>query len=283
VDTQLSDLLADPAIRAIYIATPHDSHGWYARACLAAGKPVLCEKPLTPCSAQTVELTDLAQARQVFLMEALWTVFLPLYDEVRQWLREGFIGDVLSMDSSFCFETPYAPSSRLFNLSHAGGALLDIGIYNLAVTRLVLQAAYGRCPALSAVEASGVLAPTGVDQRVNAVLRFPQGVVSRFTCALDQAAPNTFVITGTRGEICIESPFWSSSRACLSRPGHQPVHVHKPWAVNGFEYEIEETQRCVRAGQVQSSGMPHSESVALVGWLDELRRQMGVRYPFEVT
>lgn len=281
--TSLGALLCDEAIDAIYIATPHSSHGEFAAHCLAAGKPVLCEKPLVPSLAQAQALVALAQHGQVFLMEALWTRFLPLYAVLRQRLAAGEIGELRAIQSSFCFAPPFDAASRVFSPALAGGTLLDIGIYNLAATRWVLQAALGHCPEPTRIQATGVLAPTGVDQRVTATLEFPQGITSQFTCAFDSISENALHIFGSAGSITVPHNFWEATQATLHRPGREPEALEAPFAINGFEYEIEETMRCVRAGLLQSPQMPHTETLALVAWMDELRRQLGVRYPFETT
>ena len=119
---QLDELLANPAVDAVYIATPHAFHADAIRRCLLAGKPVLCEKPLVPNLLVAQELVELAQTRQVFLMEALWTHFLPIYAEVGDWLAQGRIGELRGMQSSFCFSRPFDAASRLFDPAQAGGA-----------------------------------------------------------------------------------------------------------------------------------------------------------------
>lgn len=281
VEPELATLLSDAAIDAVYIATPHAMHGEFIRRCLLAGKPVLCEKPLVPTLAVAQEIVALASDRRVFLMEALWTRFLPIYAQVGDWLRSGAIGRVNAIQSSFCFRVPYDQDSRLFSAALAGGALLDIGIYNVAMTRWVLEAALGACPAPSSLRAEGVIAPTGVDQRVAATIMFPGGVVSQFVCAFDGQADNALRIFGDAGCISVPQQFWEATEAVLSRPGEQPQAVHAPLRINGFEGEIEETIRCVRAGLLESPRMPHAETLAIVGCLDDLRRQLGVRYPFE--
>lgn len=279
----LDALLADDAIDAIYIATPHSGHGEFARRCIAAGKPVLCEKPLVPSLAEAQALVALAQQGRVFLMEALWTRFLPLYGLLKQRLAAGDVGQVHGIQSSFCFAVPFDSASRLFDPALAGGTLLDIGIYNLAATRWVLQAALGHCPEPACIQATGALAPTGVDQRVTATLAFPQGITAQFTCAFDSVSDNALHIFGSAGSITLPHNFWEATRATLQRPDREPEALEAPFAINGFEYEIEEAMRCVRAGLLQSPQMPHAETLALVAWMDELRRQVGVRYPFETT
>jgi len=277
----LPALLAEPGLDAIYIATPHAQHRDFISACLEAGKPVLCEKPLVPGLAQAEPLVALARARGVFLMEALWTRFLPIYAQVRAWLDAGAIGPVRAIQSSFCFAAPYEPASRLYDPALAGGTLLDIGIYNLALTRWVLEPRPGACPEPLSLRAEGLLAPTGVDQRVAATLMFEGGLSSQFVCAFDGAAPNALHILGERGHISLPHNFWEATRAELHVSGAAPQHAAAPLRINGFEGEIEEAMRCIRAGRVESPLMPHAETLALQRWIDALRQQLGVRYPFE--
>jgi predicted dehydrogenase len=281
VAKSMEALLADPLLDGVYIATPHAQHGEWVRQCLDAGKAVLCEKPLVPNLAQGRALIDLARERQVFLMEAVWTRFLPIYAVVAQWLRDQAIGELRAIQSSFCFPAPFEPAERLYNPALAGGALLDLGIYNLTVTRWVMQMALGACPAPLAIHATGVLAPTGVDQRVAATLHFPGGLDSQFICGLDGSAENALTIFGERGVIKLPTRFWQATEALLQRPGEPEQRVHEPFRVNGFEYEIEEAQRCIRAGVIESPRMTHADTLATLGWMDEIRHQVGVRYPFE--
>lgn len=279
--TDPAQLLADPALHGFYIATPHGQHFELALAALKAGKAVLCEKPLVPTLAQGQRLVEAARDGQTFLMEALWTRFLPLYGEVGGWLREGRIGRLRAMQSSFCFPAPYDPDSRIFSPALAGGALLDVGVYNLNAIRWSLQQSLGEVPPLQAMLAQGTLAPTGVDSRLAATLDFGDGVMAQFVCAIDSHAPNTLHLMGEHGCIVLPETFWEATRAQLLRP-HEPVEtVERPFGINGFEYEILEAMRCVRAGQIESPVMPHAETLAVLDWMDRLRAQVGVRYPFE--
>jgi predicted dehydrogenase len=281
VAESLHQLLSDPLVDGIYVATPHAQHAEWARPCLAAGKPVLCEKPLVPNLAQGRALVSLARERRVFLMEAVWTRFLPSYVLVAQWLRDEAIGQVRGIQSSFCFPAAFEPAGRLFNPALAGGALLDVGVYNLTVTRWILQQALGACPDPLSIHATGVLAPTGVDQRVTVTLQFPDGLDSQFICGLDGCAENALTILGERGLIKLPARFWQTTEVLLLQTGMPEQRMHAPFRVNGFEYEIEEAQRCIRAGQIESPSMPHAETLATLAWMDEIRRQVGVRYPFE--
>jgi predicted dehydrogenase len=285
VFTDMAVMLASPDVDAVYIATPHALHADTAAACLHAGKPVLCEKPLVAHLAAGEKLVALSQARGVFLMEALWSRFLPAYAQVATWLQAQEIGAVRALQSSFCFAVPFDAHSRLFDPALAGGALLDIGIYNLAMTRWVLQQAWGLAPGATLepqqMHVHGQLAPTGVDQRVAGSLEFEGGLVSQFVCALDAQADNSLRIIGARGHIELPGMFWQATQAVLHQHGQTSQIVQTPFRINGFEGEIEESMRCIHAGLIESPVMPHAETLATLAWMDQIRKQLSVRYPFE--
>ncbi len=278
---KIEDVLQDASVAAVYIASPHAFHADAIRACLKACKPVLCEKPLVPNLSQGIELAALAKANNTFLMEAVWTRFLPIYSHIRDWLQSGAIGELRGIQSSFCFNSPFNPTARHFDPTQAGGALLDIGIYNLTVTRWVMAQALGHCPNPTYIQASGMLGPTGVDHRVNATIEFDQKIASQFICSFDSTADNTFRIYGEHGKITIAAPFWGATQATLQRSNETPVTANANHKINGFEYEVEEVMRCVKAGETQSKQMPLSESLVTLEWMDTMRTQMGVKYPFE--
>ncbi|HEY1131237.1 MAG TPA: Gfo/Idh/MocA family oxidoreductase [Roseateles sp.] len=278
--TALPDLLADPSIDAVYIATPHSHHGEYIRAALEAGKPVLCEKPLVTSRAQGQALVDLARQRQVFLMEALWTRFLPAYELAGRLLRDGAIGELRAMQSSFCFAAPFDPLHRQWNPALAGGALWDIGIYNLAVTRWVLQQMNGGvCPEPVSMEVQAEMAPTGVDAAVTATLHFPGGVTSQFRCGFDASSVNAFEAQGSKAGLRFPVDFWGAEAVELVTRKAPAERFAAPFAVNGFEGEIAEAQACIRQGLIESPRMPHAETLALLGWMDAIR----ARFPGAAT
>ena len=282
VYANMDALIADPAVDGIYIATPHAFHFAAAQKCLTAGKPILCEKPLVVNALQAQALARLSEERRVFLMEAVWTRFLPIYDVVHMWLCSNAIGPVRAIQSSFCFDVRFDPAHRIYDPAQAGGALLDLGIYNLTITRWALAAAFGACPPLEKMVASGVIAPSGVDQRVSGLLVFANGVTSSFLCGVDGAADNSFRIFGQHGTIEVAANFWEATRATLHRPGQPAINESRPFAINGFEGEIDEAMRCIDIGAIESARMPHAETIATLSWMDQIRVQLGVRYPFEV-
>jgi len=259
----------------VYIASPHNAHFAAAKILLEAGKPVLCEKPMTLNAHQARELISLSRSNGVFLMEALWTRFLPVYARVREWLDEGRIGRPQVVSSSFCFAAPRDLTSRLFNPALAGGGLLDLGVYPLALSQWVL----GRQP--DQVVATASLAATGVDEMLAVSMRYAGGAVAQFVCGFNAHCDNTLVIGGEKGFIRIPEYFLAAKHALLDCNGTLAT-IHQPLRGGGFEYQIEEAMRCVRAGAIESPLMPHADTLATMATMDEIRRQIGLRYPGEM-
>ncbi len=267
-------LVNDPQVDAVYIARPHRFHFDNARLCLTAGKPVLCEKPLTVNAVETKQLIDLARAKNVFLMEALWTRHLPIYLQIREWLDEGVIGDVKLLVSTFGINVPKGETDRWLNPELAGGTLLDMGVYPIAVSQWVM----GREP--HSFSAQAYLGKTGVDELTAVNLKYDNGVISQFSSNFISDNANEFLIYGAQGRIHIHANFWAASRATLMT-GDREVTVSKPLRRNGFEYEIEEAMRCIRAGLLESPAMPHAHTLANMELMDKIRTQIGLKYPFE--
>lgn len=270
----VENLLADPQVDAVYIATPHRYHSEQARACLEAGKPVLCEKPLTVNAHQAQELVDLAQDRGVFLMEAYWTRFLPIYRVVDEWLRADEIGVVRLVTSTFGFQALRDPDGRLFTHELAGGALLDLGVYNVGVTQWVIkQKPEWICP-------HAFIGETRVDEQTAASIGYGDGVVSQFICSLRATTHNDMWIYGTRGWIRLHPNFWGGTRATLKTRQHE-LTVTEPWRENGFEYQIEAAIGSIQAGEIENPGMPHAATLENITILDQIRAQIGLKYDFE--
>jgi predicted dehydrogenase len=267
-------LANDPEVDAIYIASPHRFHHAQARMCLEAGKPVLLEKPFTVNAAQAADLIEMATTKSLFLMEALWSRFLPVYRKVREWLDEGAIGTIDLISSIFCFQAEPDPSDRKFNHDLAGGALLDLGIYNISLSQWVT----GENP--SSIGAHARIGATGVDELTAVTMVYPRKTLSQFTCSFLFDAVNEFLIFGTKGHIRVQARFWESTRATLVAGGKETVAA-LPFRKNGFEYQIEEAMNCIRGGRRESEGMPLASTLATMETMDEVRRLIGLRYSFE--
>ena len=267
------ELAADPKVDAIYIATPHRFHFEIAKMCLEAGKAVLCEKPITVNASQADELFKLSQLKHIFLMEALWTRFLPIYEQVRQQLEAGEIGDICLVESTFGVLTPRIAQDRFLNNELAGGSLLDLGVYNTALSQWVFQ----KPP--QAITAIGQIGETGIDESVSAILSFENDATALFTCSFRAPMLNQFVITGNRGIIVIHSRFVEASQASLIKDGKTRT-IKKQLEINGFEYQIKASMRAIRDGALDCPQMTQIDTLENIRTMDAIRQQIGLQYPF---
>ncbi len=269
-------LLQRDQIDAVYIASPHRFHHDQALACLRAGRPVLCEKPLTVTGQQTRALIDASREHRVFLMEAMWARFLPIYEQVRQWLDDGRIGEPKLITSTFGLPLVgrVPESHRMIDPELAGGAMLDMGIYPIAVTQHMYQAD----PV--SIHAAGNATAQGVDLFAGATLDYGDGRSAQFLCTMLSTARNEMFIHGPDGHIHIPPTFFGSTKATL-RVQHEELAVTRPFRINGFEYQIEEAMACIRAGKIESDRMPHAQTLANAKVIDAIRQQIGARYEWE--
>ena len=270
-----SKLASDSSIDAIYIATPHRFHAEQAIICLDNKKSVLCEKPLTVSFSEAQRLVDSAQRNQCFLMEALWTRFLPIYQQVKEWLKNEEIGQVLHLSSSFGFRFPYDLKDRIYNEALAGGILLDGCVYNLSMTQWILKELTP-----SAVQATGYIGETGVDESLMVNLNYSHGRTSQLMGSIKSTLENAFTIYGTEGSIRVAPMFWDTTSAQLKNHRGELV-VTKPFDKNGFEYQIREVKACVEKGSIESVVMPHQETLETMKIMDNIRQQIGLKYSFE--
>ena len=268
-------LAADPSVDMVYVASPHNAHFATAKMLLEAGKPVLCEKPITVSAPQTAELIALSRSNNVFLMEAMWTRFLPLYGRIREWLDAGRIGRPRVVTSAFCYPASYDPASRLFDPALAGGVLLDLGVYNISISQWVM----GRKP--DRVAATARFAATGVDDLLAATLHYPDGGLAQFVCGLTTAFDNALVIGGDQGFIRV-APTFIQGREAVLHVGDTTETISESHRSGGFEYQIEEAMRCFRNGEIESPMLPHADILATMETMDEIRNQIGLRYPLEM-
>lgn len=269
-------LFADDGVDAVYIATPHTHHADLATRALAAGKAVLCEKPLTVNAAEAARVFDAARTHERFAMEAVWTRFLPTYAQVRSWMEAGRIGRVTGIDVWFGFEATPDPTDRLFRADLAGGALLDVGIYGVSLAQSLLRGP------LEVQSTRAVVGETGVDEDVRAVVAVgPDAVPLHLHASLRQRPYNAFRVIGEAGEILVPDPFWFSGCAVLMPTGAPPEAVATPSERNGFEYQVREVQRCLAAGLLESPVVPWADTLEVMRCLDTIRARIGVRYPFE--
>ncbi|MFA6856199.1 MAG: ribonuclease HI [Treponema sp.] len=297
------ELLADSAVDAVYIASPHTSHAELSLKALRAGKHVLCEKPAAVNADQLQTVLDCASDKHLFFMEAMWTAFNPAVRTVLEWIRAGKIGTVLHTDSKFCFRNAYNPENRLFNPALGGGALLDVGIYPVTFSMLVAKAAEdyaGHKPAVLIKGGSTVAVPRrivssartakGVDLWNSEEFTFACGMTASLQSAVDMSgadSPQDAYIYGTNGYIHLPL-FWMAQQAELfiytAENGTEAVRAEtadKPFRFNGYEYEIEDATKCILAGKTESVLHESQAALAVCAALDTLRAQWHLVYPCE--
>ncbi len=267
-------LANDPQVDAIYVCTPHPFHQDNARLCLQAGKPVLCEKPFAINAAEAEAAIACAREQKVFLMEAMWTRFIPAIAKVREWLQAGKIGEPRMLAADFGFRGGWNPEGRLLNPRLGGGALLDVGIYPVSLASMVFGGPPRRVASLAH------LGETGVDEQAGMVFQYPQGRLAMLSCAVRTGTTGEARIFGTEGSIHIHSPFWQATRLTF-KSGEKEEVIELPLEGNGFNYEAAEVMHCVRAGKLESATMPLDETLSLMKTLDEIRAQWGLKYPME--
>lgn len=260
-------LVADDAIDVVYVATPHTFHLAHAALALEAGRAVLVEKPFATNAVDARRLITLARNRGLFAMEAMWTRFNPLIGRLRALVADGAIGDVTAVYADFGFISPYDPAHRHWSPDLGGGALLDLGVYPLHFTWMLLGAP-------ESIQATAATAPTGVDANTGVLLGYASGAVALLHCNLTSESPWTAVVTGTEGRIEVPSPFFSPHTLVLHRKGVDSETFRIDVLGNGYAYQAEEVARCLRAGELESPVMPLDETLAIHGNLDKILAQL---------
>ena len=263
------DLTQDPSVDLIYIATPHPFHCVNTVLCLENGKGVLCEKPFAINRQEAELMVRTAQENDTFLMEGMWTRFLPAVVRLRQLLSEGVIGEVRMLTADFGFRAGLTPEGRLFNLELGGGALLDVGVYTVSLASML----FGKPEKISSLAHIG---KTGVDEQAGIVLLHSKGELAVLNTAVRTTTPQEAVLMGTEGSIKICSPWWVPSQLEL-----KGKTIDLPFNGNGFNYEAVEAMNCIQSGRTESKIIPHQETLSIMDTLDQIRHQWGLIYPTE--
>lgn len=267
-------IASDGAVDVVYVATPHPMHKEVTLACLDAGQAVLCEKPFAMNAGEARQMVSRAREKGVFLMEAMWTRFFPAMVRIRELLEAKAIGDIQLVRSDFCFRAEWNPQGRLLNRELGGGALLDVGVYNMALAFMVFQRPPDR------IRSMAHIGPTGVDEQSSVILGYEGGAMAVSTCAIRTATPNEAFVFGTAGSIRIPHMFWQPDRIVV-RTGEEEKELSFRRLGNGYNYEAAEVMRLLRSGELESPVIPLDESVAIMETMDAIRQQWGLVYPME--
>lgn len=272
VFTSYEDMATSDEVDAVYVATPHPFHKGCAEIFLKAGKHVLCEKPICINTAQAKALRDCARENGVFLMEAMWTKFLPAIKEVQNIVNSGEIGEIRGITADFCYNSTPREEAKIFRNDMAGGSLLDVGIYGLQFAALFLG--YSPDSINSVCRIGG-----DVDLHTSVTMEYADGAIATITSALNVAKPASAYIYGSEGYVFVPD-FYGAKEAFVYKNGEER-HIDAPSIGDGFEEEIYEACACIREGRTESSIHPMEHSIALLEQMDSIRRSHGIKYPFE--
>lgn len=264
------DLANDAEVDIIYIATPHVFHYEHTLLCLNHKKAVLCEKPFAMNKEQVNEMIMTAKKENIFLMEALWTYFLPHYQYVLELVKSEKFGKITSLEADFGFEAPHLPEKRLFNKELGGGTLLDIGIYPVFAALTLL----GKPDTISAKAEIG---ETGVDESCKMDFNYQNGVHARLFSTIKKMTPTIATIT------------FEDATLTMNRRFHEPtsvtiLHNNKEETIsfdvntNGYNFEAEHVQQMLTEGRTESTVMSFEKSLELIGLLDDIRKEIGLIY-----
>ena len=269
------ELVADPEVDVIYVATPHPMHHHDALLALNAGKHVLVEKAFTINAGQARELVDTAELNNLVVMEAMWSRFLPHMIRIREIVASGLIGEVRTVIADHNQFLPKDPLHRINNPELGGGALLDLGIYPVSFAWDILGKP-------TTIQANASKTETGVDRQTAIVFSYADGQQAVLHCALDTAGPNTATVIGTEGWIDIESVFYSPTTFSVYDSQQNVIETFdEEVSQRGMQFQAWEIERRIRDGVTAGTVLTPAESVGIMESLDEIRQQIGLAYPGE--
>lgn len=268
------EMVSDGRLDVVYVATPHNFHHPHARLAIEAGKHVVVEKPMGINASEVRDLADLASARRVFLMEAMWTLFLPKFDVIRQLLADRVLGDVHSViaDVGEHFQADH----RIMHAELAGGPMLDLGTYPVMLATWVLGD-------LSDAIATGASAPSGVNGQVAAAFRSASGAVASLHMTLLGQTPTTAVIAGSEGTIVIDGPFYQPGGfTVFGRSGQWLRHDEAATSHSALHFEAAEAARRIDRGELFSPLRQPADSIETMKAMDSIRREVGIVFDEEL-
>lgn len=261
-----------PNLDIVYVATPHIGHFAAAKLCLENGIAVLCEKPLAMNATEVAALVACAKKHQTFLMEALWTRFLPTTLQYLDIVKAGTIGEIKAIQADFGFYCSYSPESRIFNKTLGGGALLDVGIYPVFLSYLLMGNP-------TEILAKATFTPTGVDETTSAILSYENGAQANIFCASQHKTLTEAFIYGTKGMIHIYGRFHEPTRGFKVTIYDETEHEYLfEWSNLGYGYEATEAMQCLDNQQIESKLWSWKNSLDLITILDNIREKIGLSY-----
>lgn len=269
------ELAKNSDIDVIYIGTPHTEHIKNAALMIKSKKAVLCEKPFTLNEKDSKYLIELAKENQVFLMEAMWTKFLPVTSRIKTWLKEGKIGTVKKIQIGFGFYNEFNEAHRYFDFNLGGGALLDVGIYPIAYAIDLMDSLPEKiCSMVSKLE-------NGIDEQNCILFQFPGQAIAMLSSAITVEVGKDAIIIGDNGRIRVPN-FWMADKAYVYDNSGKLIETYKETErINGYEFEAYEVNQCIREGFLESQRLPLKDTLDIMKIMDDLRKEWGIHYPQE--
>jgi len=268
------ELVSDPEVQLVYIATPHSHHDQHMRLCLEHGKHVLCEKAFTVNEKQAREIIDISHRKGLYVAEAIWSRYQPSRKIIRQLIEDGAIGTPHMLTANLSF--PLMHVERIRRPELAGGALLDVGIYALNFASMVFG------DDIAEINSTVRMQDTGVDMQETITLVYQNGNIASLCSAVNCLGDCRGVVYGSTGVLWTDM-LHNPSKIMISSAAHQDEvrTVEVPPQITGYEYEVEAAVEAIENGRVENDAMPHSETLRMLQWMDTIRAQWGLVYPFE--
>jgi predicted dehydrogenase len=267
------EMLRDPHVELVYIATPHSHHAEHMKLCIAHGKNVLCEKAFTLNAAQAREIATLAKAKGVYVAEAIWTRYMPSRAMIDEILASGIIGNVTALTATLCY--PVAYKERCIRPELAGGALLDVGVYCLNFALMHFGDDIER------MDSSVRMTDTGVDGQESITLHYRDGKIAVLTAGILSRSDRKGIFYGDKGYIIVENINNPQSISVYDLTDTLVKKIQVPAQITGYEYQIREAMARIRAGETESTSMPLDTTIAVMERMDALRADWGLTYPME--
>ena len=269
------ELVADPQVDAIYVATPHPAHQENVILALNAGKPVLCEKPFAVNAAEAQQMVDAAHKNGVALMEAMWARFLPHYAQVREIIQSGVLGKIHTIQADHGQRLADQNIPRLVEPSLAGGALLDLGIYPVSFAHMILGNP-------SKITSSAVLTDKGVDAQTSMIFDYADGAQAVLNTTMIEQTPCRAVVAGLNGWLEIDRTFYNPASMRVVLNDGTTTEYPSSYVGHGLREQAEVFKQLVTSGQQQSQILNWQDTVDIMKTLDQVRSQIGLKYPFEL-
>ena len=266
------ELVSDPAVDVVYVATPHNMHYENTILALEHGKNVLCEKPFAVNGRQVRGMLAKAKEKNVFLMEAMWSRFLPNVIKAKEIIDSGKIGKVQLLDCDFGLGLPFDPNHRLFNKELIGGSLLDLGIYPLFLSLYLL----GKPKAIKAMASFG---PTNVDDNCSFTLGYDDNCLAVLYSSSIAKTDVVATIYGEKGKIVFDKWWFTPVPIHVYNADGKEIPMKLDFIGNGYNYEAAEVIKCLENGKKQSDMMSWDDSLLLIDMLDAIRKEVGLVYP----